>query len=106
MSEEKREPLLSDYDSILADEDTDSDGWRSHYEKSAMDKLQAFYENLIDTGVLMVVKEAELAWSEWDDPICGNCGSVVNPAGGDVFCAKCAYRITTAPASPSGSHPK
>lgn len=101
MSEEKREPLLSDYDSILADEDTDSDGWRSHYEKSAMDKLQAFYENLIDTGVLMVVKVVSLV-NVADDRgigcfICPSCNERFPMQFGfkrsDNFCNGCGAKI-------------
>lgn len=96
MSEE-RKPILSDYDLILGPDDTDSDGWHTYYEGSAMDKVRGFYENLIDTGVLIVAKEVELAFTEWDDPACGNCGNIVDPYGGDMFCAKCACKITTAP---------
>ena len=50
-----REPMLSDYDDILDYEDTYGDGWHTYYEKSAMDKLQKHYENLITSWELRAV---------------------------------------------------
>lgn len=137
MSDEKREPLLSEKDARDFIEgwngSIDDPDWPRCVEQKMYGYVRNFYEDLIDTGVLMVVKEgvpprvkyptdeedeAELGCACW---ITGCCGiGPIFKGGHDKYCCKCGTkinyegvdtdsipdRITTAPASPSKSHPK
>lgn len=73
--------------------------------------ISRLYENLIDTGVLMVVKTAHVVQVPFIPregltiagcSICGKPGISTT----DQFCPGCGSKFTTAPASPSKSHPK
>lgn len=109
MSDEKSEPLLSDL--ALGKFAVTQNGYAGANKYAMGRAIRDFYENLIDTGVLMVVKEARVIQVSFIPregrtiagcSICGKPGISTT----DQFCPGCGSKFTTAPASPSRTHPK
>ena len=83
----KREPMMSDASiTVLA---------KSSYDYTlcwlAMEKARTHYENLIDTGVLVVAKTVKRIPHEGSENCCSNCYAWIG--GGPNFCSDCGLRI-------------